>query len=84
MGRRADQIIGISDHKISKYIDYPNMKDLFLSLQARNGVGFDSPALRAPPQEGDAYRTQLLRRFARPPFKGARGIRTILIFSGNL
>ena len=27
----------ISCHKISKYIDYPNMKDLFLSLQRRKG-----------------------------------------------
>ena len=41
---------------------------------------FDSPALRAPPQEGDAYRTQTLRRFARPPFKGAEGIKTHLTF----
>ena len=50
------------------------MKELFLSLQTRNGVGFStSPALRAPPQEGDAYRTHILRRFARPPFKGGRG-----------
>ena len=26
-----------NDHKISKYIDYPNMKELFLSLQRRKG-----------------------------------------------
>ena len=31
---------------------------------------FDSPL---PPQEGDAYRTLVLRRFARPPSKGGRG-----------
>ena len=29
-----------SDHKISKYIDYPNMKELFLSLQAEKEIPF--------------------------------------------
>ena len=27
----------LTSHKISKYIDYPNMKELFLSLQRRKG-----------------------------------------------
>lgn len=37
--------------------------------------GLRLPRPSSPPQEGDAYRTHILRRFARPPFKGARGIR---------
>ena len=29
-----------TSHKISKYIDYPNIKELFLSLQRRKGDSF--------------------------------------------
>ena len=34
-GNREKASLPKASHKISKYIDYPNMKELFLSLQPR-------------------------------------------------
>ena len=45
----AQRSASISCHKISKYIDYPNVKELFLSLRAEKERAFESPL---PPLKG--------------------------------